>query len=69
MTNTQLKKYLKNELSSLERKQFEQEIENDIFLKEGIEGLRTFFEINNDKNIDDLDLLLTTMIDNLTKNK
>lgn len=69
MTNVQLKKYLKNELSSLERNKFEQEIENDIFLKEGIEGLITFFEINNDKNIYDLDLLLTTMIDNLTKNK
>ena len=38
MDNEQLKKYLANELSSEERNLFEQEMENDPFLMESIEG-------------------------------
>ena len=39
MNNELLKKYLAKELSSKERNAFEQEIENDPFLTEAIEGL------------------------------
>lgn len=38
MDNNTIKKYLANELSSIERNAFEQEMENDPFLKESIEG-------------------------------
>ncbi|HNE50039.1 MAG: hypothetical protein U0T31_05515 [Chitinophagales bacterium] len=39
MDNEQIKKYLANELSPPERNAFEQEMENDPFLMEAIEGL------------------------------
>jgi cytochrome c-type biogenesis protein CcmH/NrfG len=38
MDNNTIKKYLANELSPIERNAFEQEMENDPFLKESIEG-------------------------------
>lgn len=43
MDNELIKKYLANELSPEERNAFEQEIENDPFLKEGMEGLEEWY--------------------------
>jgi hypothetical protein len=39
MDNEQIKKYLTNKLTAQERNAFEQEMENDPFLMEAIEGL------------------------------
>ena len=39
MDNEQIKKYLTNKLTAKERNAFEQEMENDPFLMEAIEGL------------------------------
>lgn len=39
MTNDEIKKYLKNELPLMERVKFIEELENDLFLKESIEGV------------------------------
>ena len=39
MNNELIKKYLADELSPIERNAFEQEMENDPFLKEAVEGL------------------------------
>lgn len=55
MTNDEIKKYLKNELPLLERVQFIQELENDLFLKESIEGLEMWLRNNKHKTIDDLE--------------
>lgn len=55
MTNDEIKKYLKNELPLMERVQFLEEMENDLFLKESIEGLELWLQNNKHKTIDELE--------------
>ncbi len=65
MTNTEIIKYFKNELPLMERVQFIEEMENDLFLKESIEGLELWIENNKHTSIDELESKLNSIIDNI----
>lgn len=65
MTNAEIIKYLKNELPLMERVQFIEEMENDLFLKESIEGLELWIENNKHTSIDELESKLNSIIDNI----
>jgi len=65
MTNTEIKKYLKNELPLMERVRFIEALENDLFLKESIEGLEIWLQNNKHTSIDELESKLNTIIDNI----
>ncbi len=62
MTNTEIIKYLKNELPLMERVRFIEELENDLFLKESIEGLEMWMQNNKHKTIDELDTELKKLL-------
>jgi hypothetical protein len=62
MTNDEIKKYLKNELPLMERVKFIEELENDLFLKESIEGLEMWMQNNKHKTIDELDTELKKLL-------
>ena len=62
MTNDEIKKYLKNELPLMERVRFIEELENDLFLKESIEGLEMWMQNNKHKTIDELDTELKKLL-------
>ena len=65
MTNDEIKKYLKNELPLMERVRFIEELDNDLFLKESIEGLELWLRNNKHTSIDELENKLNTIIDNI----
>lgn len=65
MSNTEIKNYLKNELPLMERVRFIEELENDLFLKESIEGLEMWIENNKHTSIDELESKLNSIIDNI----
>jgi hypothetical protein len=62
MTNAEIIKYLKNELPLMERVKFIEELENDLFLKESIEGLEMWMQNNKHKTIDELDTELKKLL-------
>lgn len=62
MTNTEIIKYLKNELPLMERVKFIEELENDLFLKESIEGLEMWMRNNKDTSIDELEKKLNKLL-------
>jgi len=62
MTNDEIKKCLKNELPLMERVKFIEELENDLFLKESIEGLEMWMQNNKHKTIDELDTELKKLL-------
>lgn len=66
MTNDEIKKYLKNELPLMERVKFIEELENDLFLKESIEGLELWIKNNKHTSIDVLENKLNSIINNIT---
>ena len=63
MDNELIKKYLANELSPEERNVFEQEMENDPFLKDAIDGFEKSDESWTTKKLDALEENLHTQID------
>lgn len=67
MTNDDVKKYLKNELPLMERVRFIEELGNDLFLKESIEGLEMWVENNKHSSIDELDSELNKLLSNIIK--
>ncbi len=67
MSNTEIKNYLKNELPLMERVRFIEELENDLFLKESIEGLEMWIENNKHSSIDELDSELNKLLSNIIK--
>ena len=67
MTNTDIKRYLKNELLLMERVKFIEELENDMFLKESIEGLKMWIENNKHSSDDELDKELDKLLPNIIK--
>ena len=69
MTNDEIKKYLKNELPLMERVKFIEELENDLFLKESIEGLEMWMQNNKHKTIDELDTELKKLLFQKTNNE
>jgi predicted Zn-dependent protease len=71
MDNETIKKYLTNQLSPIERNAFEQEMENDPFLKESVEGFEMFDEQLTMNNLNTIESSLNNKIDakiNQTKN-
>lgn len=62
MTNIEIIKYLKGELPLMERVKFIEELENDLFLKESIEGLEMWMQNNKHKTIDELDTELKKLL-------
>lgn len=66
MTNDEIKMYLKNELPLMERVRFIEELENDLFLKESIEGLELWIKNNKHTSIDVLENKLNSIINNIT---
>lgn len=67
MTNTEIIKYFKNELPLMERVQFIEEMENDLFLKESIEGLELWIENNKHTSIDTLNEDLNKLLEKIIK--
>ncbi len=67
MTNAEIIKYLKNELPLMERVQFIEEMENDLFLKESIEGLELWIENNKHTSIDTLNEDLNKLLEKIIK--
>lgn len=67
MTNAEIIKYLKNELPLMERVQFIEEMENDFFLKECIEGLEMWIENNKHTSIDTLNEDLNKLLEKIIK--
>ena len=67
MTNTDIKRYLKNELLLMERVKFIEELENDMFLKESIEWLKMWIENNKHSSVDELDNELDKLLPNIIK--
>ena len=66
MKNTEIIKYLKNELPLMERVRFIEKLENDLFLKESIEGLEMWLHNNKHISIEELEIKLALLIDNKT---
>lgn len=69
MIDAELKKYFKNELNVQERLAFEQAMEQDEFLKDGVEGIELWLQENMDKTIDVLEAQLAKMIDQILIDK
>lgn len=69
MTNTVILKYLNKELDYLDKIQFEHELDNDLFLKDSIEGLLMWRENNKTQSLEELNKRLEEMIDNIIKTK
>ena len=69
MTNSELKKYFKNQLSLQERLAFKQAMEQDEFLKDGVEGIELWLQENKDISIDVLEAQLAKMIDQILIDK
>ena len=67
MTNIEIKRYLKNELPLMERVKFIEELENDLFLKESIEGLELWIENNKQSSIDNLDGEINKLLEKIIK--
>ncbi|HNC72660.1 MAG TPA: tetratricopeptide repeat protein, partial [Chitinophagales bacterium] len=64
MNNELIKKYLADELSPIERNAFEQDMENDPFLKEAVEGLAMASKKNPKQQLHELEEKLKKNIDN-----
>lgn len=67
MTNNQIKKYLNDELDCLDKIIIENQLENDLFLKESIAGLKIYKDKNKATNLDDLENELNNKIDEICK--
>lgn len=67
MTNNQIKKYMNDELDCLDKIIIENQIENDLLLKEGIAGLRMYKNKNKTTSLDDLENELNKKIDEICK--
>ncbi|MDB5229046.1 MAG: hypothetical protein JWN78_3239 [Bacteroidota bacterium] len=63
MNNETVKKYLSGEISAEERNAIERKIEDDYILKESIEGLEEFSEVNKDWKINETIIDLANRID------
>lgn len=69
MTNDQIKKYLNNDLDCLDKIIFENQLENDLFLKEGVAGLKIHLDNNKTTTLDGLENELDRKIDELCKKR
>lgn len=62
MNATHIKKYLNNELDVIEKNQFEIEMEEDLFLKESIEGLKLWMKNNPTESLNSLEQTINSML-------